>query len=1714
MPGIEDLKDSYDTTGPGPGDSMKGKRGSINAIQDIPKNPGMAMSGQINSGQDASKYPFQLKSGADNDLLRAQNQGFWKTLGLRAANFIPNVLTGTVETVGYAGSLFGEWGKDRDYSNELTRQMQAWHDPFGETYREHPNQTFDFTDSAWWLDNMFQLGESVAQFALPAMGEAKLFEGLAKTASIGRKSFKALSLAGEVATSASLAYAEGAMSGYQIYDQVYKARFDKLRWQGVDDETAHQQAREDASNAAATTVQMNVAMNTLLNMSELAPLFKHSEARVLDYMRQNGKRLAGETAEQFDKRLLQEATESGLFKNRKGLTSYAGVAFQEGLEEVNTQYAEYEGRRQGIDGKKRDLLSALTDFGQALTDVSNQEGMLNFALGSLGGLGNAVAIDHLPVNRVATVDDQGKKTYQFYTGKAIEADRTHAQFKSIADALVHDYGYIDNKLQELHEATLRDDHIGAEKARLDLFDTLAMHSVSTGAGNNLISTFKEMLGTPNTSRHAEYQQQMEALEKQLQQTTDPEEVKAIQQAKFDLIQKINANTSEAMDKGLAMNLQDHSYQQRAQQSIDDIEHYQKLFDNVHAKFNTDEEKEIGVPNYVFAVMAGQYRLNKMVERGNMDLAKLKADHMLAFAGLPANTIEMYNRAAVQFQDTLETHQRRIGRIQGDLNQLRAALEKGDDGMVNKILDKYRLLGYTGENLSAKLIERMQDMINNSNEAIKDAHASLERDTGYAKWKEKHPDGKLDEYGQELTKKFGSSAAIKDMEGQLMTMQQIAENNNARVHDLLHDSDSIKAVQRKLIKNIKDQHAMLEEETKSKAVEKELQAAAERAHVEGNINALSDQERTHLTELHEHMQAEGVARAGMQKAQEDLNKLNVTSHKAWNVPWQAKHALANRELSKHSKNLAVAQQRQEEIRAKLDEIRTAKMDQGTPAVAPVAAQERAQPEQTQPVDNGTTDQSTEPSTEAAQPAAPVVESPATGPGVVANETGGQAPAAPLTTDSERKAMKYLTQLDRLPAEVIKAFEQVETALKSGLPLDMDAFFRRGDIVEALEQNLVARFLLKRSLELLKDYVDSLPKTERPVDTSAPAEEQVEQEQAQPEETVIQPVAMIPSEPPTRNATDIEVEGDYREHVGKKRISALTMANNTLETTDYTDNKGNYRIAGRDLNPNTDPDVTDPKKLLAGTKVTLEVDTSYDGLTWDPTTPNTKIKVTYADFADEKGNVTDIDNVPIRILGPDGKVKGYVPTIDFLTRRFPGATGPEGFRNIVAVHTIPDGNGGTIEVDNLTKQINILRSLRNRIVKNGKIETTLGEKGAGTVIRNVTDQGDGTFYPTRGIAVSKSKPATSLLPDYKNLKLVIIQDGLAYTSFGRDVPVANNPAELKQRHNTPAVLLPGANGQGIAEPLYMPMINSHLDFSSIERAITLYLSQDQNKEEIAAFFKESGLNLRNSKDLRKYINRQFTYMESFDASHTALNAKVSPKFLFNVTEPTDKLASIMVGWSASGQRPEFASLANGELSENFKNILRNGLVTRFRNVNFDDGINTSGEFTEHYYSVDPRTKKGSWKTRKFSNYNEYILTNAETYAYGRNQIGDRYVYTANPSIPFGEELKPATDPGPVTVTSLKEEGPASATVPARVDINSADAADLLDSMGHFYPGTASTTSYIEPSENMRPLSIDVLQELSNFTPPGKHNGLSVDDAMKQLLRNGIGYLAEGYNPFIKC
>lgn len=335
--------------------------------------------------------PYEMFD-ADLEKIRASRQSTSEQIWNRSKTFIPNVILGLTESIGYLGegvnylaqaSIGNLKASEMDFSNKLVEFSKAGKDALREgnpVYREN-NDVLGVNDMAWWVQNGFDLTESIAQFIALGSGVArgtKIGLEALNLGTLGKFGRAVETIALNYTPAVALAYTEGAMSGSEVFNKSYQAGMEQLdkKYKDADgnitDKEAYRVGQErvksEAGLAAAKTVSINTIVNTGLNISSVSPFTK-------GFQRTRG------ALESLN------AAEKASWKNSI-MEAFGVEAPQESLEELINVFAENAGLNQAMSNfglEDRKSLSKL--FGEALT---SDEGILSMILGAVGGIGQTL----------------------------------------------------------------------------------------------------------------------------------------------------------------------------------------------------------------------------------------------------------------------------------------------------------------------------------------------------------------------------------------------------------------------------------------------------------------------------------------------------------------------------------------------------------------------------------------------------------------------------------------------------------------------------------------------------------------------------------------------------------------------------------------------------------------------------------------------------------------------------------------------------------------------------------------------------------------------------------------------------------------------------------------------------------------------------------------------------------------------------------------------------------------------------------------------------------------------------------------------------------------------------------------------------------------------------------------------------------------------------
>lgn len=730
------------------------------------------ISGTIDPNTNFGDFRFQPKTNADNYLLRAQDQGFWESLGKTIGNVAANIPLDIIQGVGYLGTTL-EFGNDRDYTNSLTQQIEKLKNPYGEVYLEHPNQTFDLSDSAWWLNNIGQLAESAASFAIEGAGIAKLFGTVAKAAAWSTRAAQLGARAAQGLSAATLTYMEGAMSGAQVYETAYNNNYLKQIQQGINPTDADQNAKHIASQAAAATVQLHTAINLGLNLTGLAPMFREPDQAIVSWWRRNGQALPGETKDQWMARIAAAAPEQTplnklLNLGLQGPLKLGVEAFQEGLEEVNTQYAEHVGKAIGEGKEEKDVTHRLADLDRYFSEVLNQEGALNIALGALGGIAQTVLLEHIPVHKVVKYGPDGQPILSEGTAETqrISAhtmnERINRQyFDNIKDALSKDMNWFSEKNQQMDTALKNKDLATLARTRADLLSVHNLRAISLGMADVWKQQYHDIANLDNTSSVADkLQPQLEALTSQMQEAFNNGDTNTANQLNVQRIQlqdQINRlqDVTEAMQKGYTSDKSDNSYKEKALQAVQNLDYLTDLYRDMQDRYTGTKEMDAsGLAEHMFYRQANQYLHKQQLDMMQQDLIKLKTR-------VDALTLteqdDILVKQARDFLSDKEVLDSTVKKLTQDINRINEAVKNNDSGVLLKMLAKYKIpvIHNAGNNLITSIERRKQELQKRIDYSGKEFNDAI------SVWKEMNPEGKV----EDVFKKAREHPLLEDMYNQ-------------------------------------------------------------------------------------------------------------------------------------------------------------------------------------------------------------------------------------------------------------------------------------------------------------------------------------------------------------------------------------------------------------------------------------------------------------------------------------------------------------------------------------------------------------------------------------------------------------------------------------------------------------------------------------------------------------------------------------------------------------------------------------------------------------------------------------------------------------------------------------------------------------------------------------------------------------------------------------
>lgn len=715
---------------------------------------GSGSSSFFDRGVDIEEYRDKNTNyllGTNNYARLANDQSFGEKLNrtLNPLKTSVSIALGIAEKVGYLGDLLFDWD-ERDYTNALVEwamdkrkgldqadnSMMGKLIDSGEAYRKNPEKVWDLTDSSWWLNNAQELVESIGEFYVTGLGVGKalggLAKGLAKAAQFNAVATMGSQAAAQLGTASVLAYTEGAMSGAAVYKDVYQ----HFTEQGMSDE----EAKAKASDAAASTVQLNTILNTALNITSVSSMFKTQ--RALKEVEEMGlRRIAGETTDVYLSRLKELAKNPLLPSVKKAtISKFLKESVQEGTEEVVNVIAEKEGREQG----------ELENYNLVDTIFSSEAG-LNFVLGAVGGIGQTAAMEHIPFNKTYKRDSEGnpipKKDAngevipgQFETEfKSMSALQQDAKFKKYADYIntftsdLENSFNLSNDLKSLTEQRTKGEitpeeyEVKSAKIKNDLFNTSLFKSLYEGTSGDLSARFDEIAKLDNETDLAdkikeETQEEVNKLNEVINSTESTEEEKTNASKRLTEISNLiadNTGVTEAMKMGLANSKEDNEYKVKALKSKDTIVRRTKMYNDLLDRFNYGDEETFNLAHYVFGM---DVRLEDLREATQEIDAKINA---LTIEGSDLTKMDYATlHDLLQQREVSNTVLSQISKIH---KETRDELEKSKTGEQASIKTLKKLQGF----YKVKSVDEVFDILDKKEKAAKatldDINSQLEKE---------------------------------------------------------------------------------------------------------------------------------------------------------------------------------------------------------------------------------------------------------------------------------------------------------------------------------------------------------------------------------------------------------------------------------------------------------------------------------------------------------------------------------------------------------------------------------------------------------------------------------------------------------------------------------------------------------------------------------------------------------------------------------------------------------------------------------------------------------------------------------------------------------------------------------------------------------------------------------------------------------------------------
>lgn len=1579
---------------------------------------------------DPSKYTGYLTEGVfenkgDINLQRGAAQSNWDQFGNALMQTGVKVGTGLIDMVGSIGALATEWGDNRDYSNAVTDIAEAgnkWVSEQFPIFREESG-TFGWTDSGWWFQNAADLTSSVGSFAIGGMGIAKGLGAVGKMARIGKTVKDGLYLAGlggreaiaatqfleRGVTAGLLAYTEGAMSGREVFRNVYQYHLNN----GMDEVSA----RHLAAQSAASTTQLSTMLNTAMNLvGGVGMFFNHERnaiekvaAKVLKETEQEAGGLAkGNFLKAFKERVSkmdltkEYARELGMdygiqTMGKKGLTVLR-EAVAEGLEETNTLFAEKAGTEQGKQGKTKGLMSQLQlleDYGK---HTFNEEGALNFMLGAVAGPVQNTIAAALPMHKVPmggyarndknelidaagnVVTDARQAAINYYNqGKRVTAAKKNRlmaenQFGDIKKQIMDDFEFLENTQKKIVEHLEKGEVNEAKALRDSMFQAHQMKSVRMGMGEVLKNTYQSIAGLDNeVTEKDEIGEKLKGAKQSLAQVqAEGGDTTQIETEVKDLELKLQAVSDKtlAMKLGFASEVGDTDYKKKAEKAIRMIDMAQRNYDRAQKMFgtedliSTDEEKHLA--DFMFQLFTDR-------DYAKEDLAEIDAE--LAAKTAPFNeylfdTYAEQHKASSDMARNIRNANLTAAKLQADVDEINRLSQVGTiDARANMeaLFEKYGVMVMEGETMQSaadrvvKIMEQIRDeQIDKGKENLR----SITESEHYRAWAddEANKGKKMEDYYKSLQLDMRTTLdheQLMDRKAQTEAKIKLLEANIQEVTK----RNTLTALQ----KNAEDFYKKLEK----KLIDLQKATIEKRTSDRVNRNAAiryNEEQKKKL--IHEYTLKAKELGDQIKAIQDKIRQLNE-ENRSLQDKMADKASLRDNKLSFSALNSRVTENLKE-------------MDKLSKEAAKLAEEVESYLRYIDTLDNSVAPVSYEDmvnywssTTPPPPPPPPSSTPPPPPPPVTVLEQKTQAFNAAfdsMTQDQQDQAAGILAQ-----AGADKKYS-LGLLVPIGLTSDESA-----KVVTAWKELMEARGAVLQEIAeeagVAAVAAQAAESTELP-ELDLEGEKNFSYHDDPGESEELENV----------NPSDLSPEDSGGLMVGAKIVEAASTGASQSLSFDLavgdleTEQKGKT-FAGKKQSPES----MRPETLKKGTEVKVVLDVEFDGEVIDHSQVESgkmrstsgvaqrKKKLKASSFMNPDGTIQlteeAIDNFPLQIQNTDGTPTGqYIRTVPWVLAQDPKAFDPkERYLNVADV--IPDAEGNPIP-GNAEAQAQQLRRFRRSVLEayNRAVENQTAP--AFHVPFQVLSKGSGSFIRLKQMETAYTHLKESRLiggqEEITTMTLGLVSAG-SIRGLDNNVEVLGSVVKLSDKQiaaldNRVVALVPMANGKRIPQALLGTPLLSKEDpvaYESMKRAIEVYLSKDDKGAEAIRGLTGGAFDVSKVDGLRLFLAQYYIHTDSANSLGKGFKIVVSQ-------------GAVNVYFNGTTSEQITLQLKDGVLTEESDAALRTLASKRYRSVAIAGtrkglkGLGTKEKFVEVRYN----RKNKTWLVREHESYDAYILKYLKT------------------------------------------------------------------------------------------------------------------------------------------